>query len=277
MKTGPAKPPATMVPPLVEMAFSTPSDAGRSRNESSGDAGELAALGLAPGWGPEADGSGSPVVEVAELPPRGEAEVAQAAASAAIAIKCTNCRIMARCRGPKTAVTPLIGRLELLTIVTTRSARCPPGPTNLGRLTSDAERDDHDRPRPTGGVLAAASGPGVATDDPIPPPLEPGRRQGAPRPGCADEPLVARGAVRQRPRPDDVPDPVSRRSGRVRVRPLRSRADPAVERWLVGHGDAAPDVGRGLLWRGARSPATGRHRRPNPARPQRGGRRHSLR
>ena len=86
MKTGPAKPPATIVPSLIEMAFSTPSDAGRSRKASSGDAGELAALGLAPGWAPEVDGFGTPEVDVAELPAPGVEEGAQAWMIAAIAI-----------------------------------------------------------------------------------------------------------------------------------------------------------------------------------------------
>ena len=86
LKTGPAKPPATIVPSLIETAFSTPSDAGRSRRASSGDAGEPAVLGLAPGWLFEADGFGTPEVDVAELPPLGEPDVVQAATSAAIAI-----------------------------------------------------------------------------------------------------------------------------------------------------------------------------------------------
>ena len=67
---------------------------GRSRKASSGDAGEPAVVGLAPGWSFEADGFGAPEVEVAELPPLGEAGVVQAATSAAIAIMKTGRRIL---------------------------------------------------------------------------------------------------------------------------------------------------------------------------------------
>jgi hypothetical protein len=88
------------------MAFSTPSDAGRSRNASSGEAGELAVLGLASGGATEADAFGTPDVDVAELPPLGEAEVVQAATIAAITIKQTGRkwigrRIMATPRDPE--------------------------------------------------------------------------------------------------------------------------------------------------------------------------------
>jgi hypothetical protein len=94
------------------MAFREPSDAGRSRKASSGDDGELGVLALAPGWAPDADGFGSPVVEAPGPAPLGEAEVAHVATIAAIAIKDRVRWIMAACRRPETAVTPLVGQLD---------------------------------------------------------------------------------------------------------------------------------------------------------------------
>jgi hypothetical protein len=75
------------MPSLIEIALSAPSDVGRSRMASAGEAGEPAALGLAPGWALDPDGLGTPVVEVAELPSLGEVDVVQAARIKAITIK----------------------------------------------------------------------------------------------------------------------------------------------------------------------------------------------
>ena len=96
MNTGPEKPPATIMPSAALIAFSTPSDAGTSTNASAGEAGELAALGLVTGDGPEADGASTPVDDGAALPSPGDEEVAHADQTAAAAMRTAARRIVGR-------------------------------------------------------------------------------------------------------------------------------------------------------------------------------------
>src|SRR6476660_3087795 len=68
-------------------------------------------------------------------------------------------------------------------------------------------------------VLGTTSRSGLGADHQIAPPLEPDRLQDPHGAGGADEPLVALHVVREYARPDDLADPLSRRSLRTRVRP----------------------------------------------------------
>ena len=102
MKTGPAKPPATIMPSAAAIAFSTPSEAGASANASAGEAGEPAALGLVTGGGPDEDGTGAADDEGAALPSPGDDDVAQADMTAAAAIRSADRRIVGRLLVPMT-------------------------------------------------------------------------------------------------------------------------------------------------------------------------------
>jgi len=100
VKTGPEKPPTTIVPSAALIAFSTPSDAGTATNAAAGDAGEAAALGLVPCGGPYAGGTGAADDDGAALPSPGDDEVAQADMTAAAAIRTAVRRIVGRLLGP---------------------------------------------------------------------------------------------------------------------------------------------------------------------------------
>jgi len=102
VKTGPEKPPTTIVPSAALIAFSTPSDAGTATNAAAGDAGEAAALGLVTGGGPDEDGAGAADDEGAALPSPGDDDVAQADMTAAAAIRSADRRIVGRLLVPMT-------------------------------------------------------------------------------------------------------------------------------------------------------------------------------
>jgi hypothetical protein len=90
------------MPSAAAIAFSTPSDAGTATKASAGEAGEAAALGLAPGAGPDADGTGASNDDGAALPSPGDDEVAHADTIAAAAIRTADRSIVGRLLVPMT-------------------------------------------------------------------------------------------------------------------------------------------------------------------------------